>query len=121
MAGGENALQANGLTIVPLSTECGIERVLEWSKPGGVYCAITLSVYGQGLGVAQMRADQQAIYPIDPEGGGYQGSFFIAADNIPRRMIETSTSEESRVVLIVDTPRGFLPAQAYFRSNLSAT
>lgn len=120
LSGGQSAHQANGVTIVPVETQCEIERVLEWSRPGGVYCAITLTLYGQGLGISRLIADEQAIYPLDTTLMGYRGSFFISGDNVPRKAIDVPSAGEMRVVLIVDTPRGFQPAQAYLRSAVAA-
>lgn len=120
LSGGQSAYPKDGMTIIPIETQCDIERVLEWSRPGGAYCAVTLALYGQGLGTSQLKADEQAIYPLDPALMGYRGSFFITKDNVPRRTIDVTSADETRVVLITDTPRGFRPAYIYLRSTLGA-
>lgn len=101
----------------PIETRCGIERVLEWSKPGGEYCTVVLELSGRGAGVASLRATDQALYSMDPSKEGYRGSFFLSEGNYPTRDVTVPNSGTIQVVFVVDVPLGFRPATALIQES----
>lgn len=107
------------ISFQPIETRCGVERVLEWSKPGGQYCTITMSVAGRGRGDAVLKATEQAIYPLDESLAGYRGSFFLNSQGMPVREVLVGEAEDFRIVLVVDSPMGFVPATALLTETSS--
>ena len=120
LSDGKAAHPGDAVTFQPIETRCGVDRVLEWCKPGGQYCAITLSLSGRGVGDAVLKAEDQAIYPIDKTLKGYRGSFFLDSQGIPVRDVTVGEADNFREVLVVDSPAGFSPAVAFLRESAIA-
>lgn len=117
LSGGKTTYSLSGVALQLVETQCGVERVLAWSKPGGEYCAITIALSGRGRGNVVLKAKDQAIYSLDASAQGYRGSFFLDSQGIPLREILIQGNESIKVVLVIDSPEGFVPARALIQES----
>jgi len=117
LSGGKTTYSFSGVALQLIETQCGVERVLAWSKPGGEYCAITMTLAGRGRGDVILKAKDQAIYSLDTAAQGYRGSFFLNSQGIPLRELLIQGNESLKAVLVVDSPEGFVPARALLQES----
>lgn len=117
-AGGKNTYPLSAVTVQPISTECGVQRVLEWARPGsGAYCLVKLALLGQGRDATILNAEDQALYPPSDADVGYRASFFIGEDGVPVRSVAIGPTDRLQLFVVADAPADFTPSRMLIQES----